>query len=307
MAVQLVTEDVWDALAEAARRSKKPAFVAVAYFGKGAADLLPLPPRSWLVVDASETTVKNGQTHPAELRRMLLRKIAVYSAQNLHAKVFAFDKAVFVGSANVSKHSANVLQEAIVRITDAAVSRAAREFVKNLCLEPLGPEELKRLQKLYSPPRFVSSRHKASGRKTRFSTLRVAQISEVSISDKLDEAFEAGLKEAMKKRRHNSGFVIEEFYWSTPSPFRNGQLVIQVYKNAHGRSVSPPGHVIHTRAYRNGKERKTLIYVELPDRNWEPLSRFGRRAHKILSRGGIKNQSATRSLLAIWKGKEEAT
>jgi hypothetical protein len=64
--------------------------------------------------------------------------------------------------------------------------------------------------------------------------------------------------------------------------------------------------VIHTRAYRNGKERKTLIYVELPDCDWEPLSRFGKRASKILSRGGVKNQLATRSLLALWKGKEEA-
>jgi phosphatidylserine/phosphatidylglycerophosphate/cardiolipin synthase-like enzyme len=140
----------------------------------------------------------------------------------LHAKVFAFDKAVFVGSANVSKHSADVLQEAIVRITDAAVNRAVRRFVENLCLEPLGPEELKRLQKLYRPPRFVPGQHKANGRKQRFSTLQVAQIREVSISDKLDEAFEVGRKQATKKRRHYSGFVIEEFYWSIPFPFRHG-------------------------------------------------------------------------------------
>jgi hypothetical protein len=307
MSAQLITGDVWGAFTEAARRSKKPAYVAVAYFGKGGADLLHLPPRSRLVVDASEAAVKNGQTHPAELRRLHRRKVAIYSAQNLHAKVFAFDQAVFIGSANVSKHSADVLQEAIVRVTDAAVRQAARGFVKNLCLEQLGPEELKRLQKLYRPPRFVPGQRKASRRKQQFSTLRVALTTAVSVSEKLEEAFDTGRKEATKKRRHNSGFVIEEFYWSSPSPFRDGQLVIQVHKDAHGRTVSPPGHVIHTRAYRSGKERKTLIYVELPDRNREPLSRLGKNAKKILSRGGIKNQSATRSLLALWEGKEEAT
>ena len=153
----------------------------------------------------------------------------------------------------------------------------------------------------------MPGQRKATGRKQRFSTLRVAQTGQVSVPDKLDEAFEAGRKEATAKRRHKSGFVVEEFYWSSPSPFRDGQLIIQVYRNAHGRSVSPPGRVIHTRPYRNGKQRKTLIYVELPDRDWEPLSRFGKSARKYLSRGGVKNQSATRNLLALWQGKEVAT
>jgi hypothetical protein len=221
----------------------------------------------------------------------------------LHAKVFAFDKTAFIGSANVSKHSATVLQEAIIRTTDTALIQAARSFVKNLCLEPLGPAELKRLQKLYRPPRFVPGRRKTKGEKQKYSTLRVTQIRHVTVPDKLKEAFVAGHKEATEKRRHNSGFTIEEFYWSDPSPFRDGQMVIQVYKNAHGRTVSPPGHVIHTRAYRNGKQRKTLIYVEVPDQDWVPLSRFGRSAKEILSRGGIKNQSTTRRLLALWESK----
>lgn len=147
MSAQFITADVWGALSKAARRSKKPAYVSVAYFGKGAADLLHLPAKSRLVVDASEAAVKQGQTNPAKLRRMRRRRVAVYSVQNLHARVFAFDTAVFIGSANVSKHSASVLQEAVLRVTDAAVLKAARDFVTELCLEPLGPKELMRLQK----------------------------------------------------------------------------------------------------------------------------------------------------------------
>lgn len=301
MSAQFITADVWGALSKAARRSKKPAYVSVAYFGKGAADLLHLPAKSRLVVDASEAAVKQGQTNPAKLRRMRRRKVAVYSVQNLHARVFAFDTAVFIGSANVSKHSASVLQEAVLRVTDAAVLKAARDFVTELCLEPLGPKELMRLQKLYRPPRFLPGLHEARGKKQRFSTLRVAHTRKVDVADKLEEAFEAGHKEAVKKRRYNNGFAIEEFYWSNPSPFHEGQLVIQVYKNPHGRTVSPPGHVIHTRSYRDGKERKTLIYVELPDSDWEPLSRFGTSLKKSLSRGGVRNYQPQ---IACWRSGE---
>jgi hypothetical protein len=78
MSVQLIAASVWSALTDAARRSKKPAYAAVASFGKGAADLLRLPPGSQLVVDASECAVKHGQTHPADLKRMRRRKVLVY-------------------------------------------------------------------------------------------------------------------------------------------------------------------------------------------------------------------------------------
>jgi hypothetical protein len=301
MSVQLITTDVWPILTKAARQTKRPAHVAVAYFGKGAADLLSLPAKSRLVVDVSEAAVRNGQTHPADLRRMQRRQVAIYSVRNLHAKVFAFDKSVFIGSANASKHSAEVLQEAVIRVSDAAMIRATRGFVEGLCLEPLGPKELERLQKLYRPPRFVPGQNKKSGPKPQFSALRIAPTTAHNISDKLAKAFETERKEARKKRRHHRGFDIEEIYWSVPCPLRKGQLIIQVHKNAYGRTVSPPGHIIHTSSYREGKIRKTLLFVELPKYEWEPLSRFGKEEKKILSRGGIKSQSTTKKLLAFWR------
>jgi hypothetical protein len=305
MSLKLITDDVWGALTKAAQQSKKPAHVAVAYFGKGAADLLNLRPESRLVVDASDAAVKSGQTHPGDLQRMLRRKIAVYSAPSLHAKVFAFDKEVFIGSPNVSKHSAEVLQEAIIRIGDSRVIQSARDFIKGLCLEPLGPKALKRLQKLYRPPRFVLGQHRPGGRIQRLSTLRVVQTRAIHVSDRLAQAIEVGHKAAVKKRRHKSGFAIEEFSWQgrsqSQSPFRAGQLVIQVHTSGRRREVSPPGHVIHIQPYRDGASRRKLIYVELPDRDWEPFSRFGMNVRKMLARGGVKNQSSTRTLLELWK------
>jgi hypothetical protein len=255
---QLITRAVWSTLTDAARKSKKPAHVAVAYFGVGAANMLRLPPGSALVVDASEAAVKSGRTHPRELQLMRRRNIEAYSAPHLHAKVFVLEDALFIGSANASRHSASVLQEAVVRITQPTLVGNARAFVQSLCLEPLGPEELKRLRKLYRPPRFASGR-RASNRAER--ALRVAQLKAVTYPEKLEEAFKAGQEQALKKKQ-NRRFDVEGFYWNgSHSPFRKGELVVQVLKDGRGRSVSPPGHVIHTRAYRNGAARKTLVYV----------------------------------------------
>jgi len=302
MSTTLITENVWNVITNAARRCKRPADVAVAYFGKDAAKLLKLPAGSRLVVDASEPTVKAGQTHPGDLQKMYRRKIKIYSAKNLHAKVFAFDKAVLVGSANASRHSANILQEAVMRVTDTGNLRAARNFIKGLCLERLGPEELKRLQKLYKPPRFVPGQNTKRRPKQSPSALRVASTRSVDIPEKLEKAFESGLREAAKKRQHKRGFYIEEFYWDYPSPFRKGQLIIQVHKSAHGKAVSPPGHVIHTKTYRDGKTRKTLIYTELPDHDWKPFNQFNSNTKKILGRGGVKSSPAANLLLASWEG-----
>lgn len=158
MSSQLVTENVWKTLTSATRQSRQPAAVAVAYFGQSAAKLLPLPARSRLVVDASEAAVKSGQTCPGELKTVSQKNaVRVYSVANLHAKVFVFGGIAFVGSANASWRSADTLIEALLATTDRKAVAAARQFVRDLCLHELGPEELDRLQRMYRPPRYVGT------------------------------------------------------------------------------------------------------------------------------------------------------
>src|SRR4051794_33416057 len=112
---QLLTTGVWKSLTAAAKDARKPAYVAVAYFGQRTSKLLPLPPNSRLVVDASDGAVKSGQTCPADLMRLQKRGVAIYSYQNLHGKVFVFGDVAFVGSTNVSNRSARILVEAALR------------------------------------------------------------------------------------------------------------------------------------------------------------------------------------------------
>jgi phosphatidylserine/phosphatidylglycerophosphate/cardiolipin synthase-like enzyme len=302
MRAEFIVENVWDVLTEAAKTSKKPAHVAVAYFGKGAAELLPLPAGSHLVVDASEAAVSSGQTHPDDLRRMRQRKVAVYSKPSLHAKVFAFDNALYVGSANVSKHSANVLQEAVICIVDTAIAGIARRFVQDLALEPLGPKEIERLQKLYKPPRFNGGGGKKHRGRQKTSVLRVAQIKVGHLPEHITAAFDAGRKRAAKKRSRPSDYRIEDFYWlSRSSAFCEGELVIQVLKDGRRRTVSPPGRVIHTEPYEHGKTRRTLVYVEVPDLDRKPFSSLEAEEKKLLARGGLKGPEAAKRLLQFWK------
>ena len=75
-------DDIWKRIKEILAKSRQPAYVAVAYFGQGAAKLLPLPKGSRLVVDASQKAVKSGQTHPKDLITMRKRGVRVYSVAN---------------------------------------------------------------------------------------------------------------------------------------------------------------------------------------------------------------------------------
>src|SRR5262249_7163084 len=148
--------NLWARITKLARRT--PGDVAVAYCARGARKLLPLKPGSRLVVDASEHAVKAGQTDPSELLYFINRGVEVHSSGNLHAKVFVFGDVVILGSMNVSRRSAAVLQEAAVVTSDRGVVAAARRFVVDELGEELPAKHARRLKKLYKPPQLGSNR-----------------------------------------------------------------------------------------------------------------------------------------------------
>src|SRR4051794_22609167 len=114
--LSLLGPRVWRDITDAATTSKHPAHAAVAYFGQHGDVLLPLRRGSALVVDASIPTLSAGATCPAALTRLQRQGVAIYSAQYLHAKVYAFDTVAFIGSANASSRSDRTLIEAMMRV-----------------------------------------------------------------------------------------------------------------------------------------------------------------------------------------------
>jgi len=154
---ELITTAVWDVLSQEAQLARGPAHVAVAYFGSGASQLLPLLANSLLVVDASDSAVKSGQTCPSDLLKLHRRGVRVHSHRNLHAKVYVFGNVAFIGSPNVSRHSANIMLEAMFRTQQRSAVIAARQFVESLCIMELDSNEITRLASIYKPPRFSAA------------------------------------------------------------------------------------------------------------------------------------------------------
>jgi PLD-like domain len=305
--IRFFSGGIWSGLQTAAEKSARPAAVAVAYFGRGASRLLPLPKGSRLVVDASDNAVKNGQTCPAELKRLVLeRGVLVYSAGNLHAKVFVVGSTAFIGSANASTHSESDLIEALVVTTDHEVVKAARSFVHGLCLQELGPKELDRLQSIYRPPRMPSGA-KSTGRKRSpaLRPLRIINLVREDLPDGAKEAEQAGTKAARKLMSRPRRHVLDNFRLTGRCPIRPGDTVVQIVEEYLGnRMVYPPANVVHTNPWIKGATKITFVHVEYARSRRVEVGRLakkiGRGARDRLLRDGIVSKDFARRLLMVW-------
>lgn len=308
---RLVTTDIWKSLTSSAKKSRKPAFVAVAYFGQGASKLLPLSANSRLVVDASDNAVKSGQTCPAELKLLQNKGVIIYSVPNLHAKVYVFDGVAFVASANVSGNSAKKLIEAMVRITEGPVISAAKMFVRSLCSNELSPGTIDRLQKIYRPPRFegppVAGLRRKQSSQAVMPRLFVTQLVRGDAPTGSEDAEEKGREIAKSRRKHRRSYVLQDFNWSGIAPFRRGDKVIQVVKEEDGtRLVDAPGDVVHTHNWRRGNRRVMFVYLELPKVRRVRLEKLARRLgygakKKLFKNGLVRNVDFAETLLGNWQ------
>lgn len=310
MTTELLSQDAWPALKQAARASKRPADVAVAYFGKGAASLLKLPKGSRLVVDASERAVSSGQTSPADLLKLLKAGVDVYTVPNLHAKVYVFGRRAFIGSANVSRNSSENLVEALLLTTDADAVAQAKAFVRGLFLHPLTPELLKHLQTLYRPPKIPGGKppKKAGANKPALPRLHLAQLVRYEFEEAEVAAHEQGMAVAKKKRQHKRLWKLDSFRWHGTLNIAPGEVVLQVTTEDDGRRlVDPPANVIFVQNLPKGLGGGAFIFVEQPAdlrrRSAESLAkRLGEGGDKLLKRSGVvRNRAHAETLLGLWK------
>ena len=311
MTTSLIHTDVWATITGAAQRTKRRSWVAVAYFGKDGPKLLPLRPGSHLVVDAGEAAVKGGMTCPAALKKLVDNDVQVYSVENLHAKIFVFGSRVFVGSANASRQSARTLVEAMLETSDRTTVAEAKGFVEDLCRHELGPEAIDRLSKMYRPPRVVG-RPQDRGRKAtrkvqpQLPRVHLAQLTFGEPRAGSEEAMGRGLVVAETRMQHPRKHEVQVFWTNQEKvPYREGDVVVQVFREAGGRrKVAPPGSVVHLKKWPGRHPRVTFVYLEVRARNLrslEPLAReLGEGAEKRLSWGGKVNREFAERLLAAW-------
>jgi len=309
MTTAFLSQDVWPEMTTAVRATKTSCLAAVAYFGEGASKRLPLPSGSSLVVDASDHAVGCGQTCPAELESLLKHSVRIFSVPNLHARVFVVAKTAYVGSANVSKTSAEQLIEAVVRSTDPSVVRAARQFVKDNCLHELSPEVLKRLKAIYRPPQGGGG-GKGSAKKTSnrpvLPRVLLAQLQLVDWSDREQQHHDEGLAVANKQRKHPRTWETDDFRQLGKCKYQRGDVIIQVTDEGHGKMlVAAPGNVIHvTPPLHEGSKIVSFVYLERPARKRRQLKAVAKSlgcAQKALRRDGvIQKLTFKKALLKAW-------
>jgi hypothetical protein len=309
---QLLTTDIWKSITSAAKNSRKPSYVAVAYFGQGASKLLPLRANSRLVVDASDNAVKAGQTHPADLKHLQRRGVVIYSVANLHAKIYVFDSIAFVGSANVSNNSAGTLIESMVRTTDPGIIRSAKLFVDSLCLDEMSPGTLDRLQKIYRPPRLpkggqLKRRKAARNTQKDLRRLFLIQLVRRDPPEGSEAAQEKGLKAAKSRRKHGRTYELQDFNWFGKAIFQRDDKVIQVIKEEDGRRlISAPADIIHMHRWQRNGRRVTFVYLAMPKVPRISLEKLAKRmgygAKKKLHRNGlVRDREFSEALYKNWK------
>ena len=159
----VANRELWNALREHVRKDKG-VHAAIAYFGKNGAKLFPLKAGDTIVADVSLGAVRQGVTNPSELRILMKRGVVIFTRERLHAKFIIADRTLIASSANVSRNSRDILDEAGIITTDSSAVRRAADFFEKLCTEPVSKKYLARCALEYRPPRFKPAVEKPARR-----------------------------------------------------------------------------------------------------------------------------------------------
>jgi hypothetical protein len=291
--------------------------VAVAYFGKGGASLLPLGRGSTLIVDMSRAAVGSGQTLPREILKLVNRGVNVHSVQNLHAKVFVVGNCAFIGSANVSNHSANGLIEACMETDSRTTVVSCRKFVSSLRGELITPKYAKRMQRFYKPPTFGTPTGPRTARRDlspSHSPLWIVPLVREDWEPDEAEQEEQFMPKAQKKLRSPRRFFVEDFSWRGDgflNRLKDGDIVVQAIDEGKNRiMVSSPARVLYIRRYKKGRSNRGIVFLEsakdVQRKNLKAVvARVGPLVKRICeanSARSLRDLPAVHALLNLWPG-----
>lgn len=145
-------KSVWPIIKNQIKRSKKShqIFAAIAYVGSDAAKIMPLRRGDILVCNASDAAIKQGSTSATALKSFFNRGVRIFNEPRLHGKVVVFPKRAFIGSANVSSRSRDVLLEAVIETSDPGIIVSSQRFVERhaLAISRFNRDDIKRIQKI---------------------------------------------------------------------------------------------------------------------------------------------------------------
>jgi hypothetical protein len=256
---QFLTGDIWGKVNKLITgKTKKIACIAYVTSEK-----LYLSKGDVLVCDASEFAIKFGQTSAVTLQNYFNRGIAIYSNSQLHAKLLLTETFLVIGSANLSKSSAEKLTESSVLIYNKILLRQAKAFCFNLrnesgLLTQVDIDELLKIKVVKRPHKPFSkskTRGKTFGNTCWYlSAYPLKERTYEKIRDKVE-----GTAELIAKRENihedNIGFI----RWSTTSQFgknakEGDQIILRFHNESQTQShIFPPSVIL-------GKEKVNGYY-----------------------------------------------
>jgi len=130
--LRLYCSDLWDVIKHLSSSSAHR-HAAVAYVTDDAA--LRFGEGDTLIVDASPSAIRTGQTSAKLLKKAFREGAELFSCPDLHAKILVFDRTAVIGSANISQSSTGRLLEAAVVTDGISLVSAARNVLAQLKLK----------------------------------------------------------------------------------------------------------------------------------------------------------------------------
>jgi hypothetical protein len=162
------------------------------------------------------------------------------------------------------------LVEAVLDTTESKAVSASRRFVLDLRAEPATPEYLKRLQKLWRPPKFASGKKPPSKvARTRtvaeHTILWVVPLSYTTYDPQDEKAKERSHSKAKERIASSRLFFIDDFKLSgkQTAPIKRNDLVVEVIDEGNKlHMVRGVERILDIEPYRKKRRHYTMVSVE---------------------------------------------
>jgi hypothetical protein len=256
MDMKVIIDKPWRHIIRAVGRQEGRTVAAIAYVTKG---LLDMRRGDILVCDASELSVKTGQTDPKVLLAHVRKGVSVWSHPGLHAKAIVRGQVAVVGSANSSNASAaGYLAELVAILRRRPAVAAIRDRIEVIARRSiaLDPVTLGRLSRLFKPRReFQPMRKRVVGKRTQIKAR--AWCIGTHYSDEhadVERARQRGLPLADKSAKFMLGRqwrgryrIDDDVSWDN-SRAEKFELGDQIFEVIEEKTLRSPGVLVHKEA-----------------------------------------------------------
>ncbi len=283
----VANRELWGALREHVRKGTGVR-AAIAYFARSSAKLLPFKRGDTIVADVSLGAVRQGVTDPRELRTLMKRGVAIFSRPSLHAKFIIANRTLIVSSANVSRNSRDILDEAAIITTDPAALRRAADFFEKLCTSPVSKRYLRRCMAEYRTPKFKAAVEKPArgGRSQRVPEANLWFVGGLKVEEETP-LMRRLAKRAEKRLKTPDKNEVRWIHYHAKLKFlrgiRTGDWIVDCMRDGNTRHVGPPAQVLRVEAGTlPGGKKYAAVMLESP-RNGESmaLGQFRRRIRAV--------------------------